>query len=139
MKPAVAFVISPLAVAVLAPMAIEGQIMLYPPVVFVVSLFVVYAFTLVFAVPVYLAIPRKYKHRLLPLALTAFFTAALSFILVSLPTRGSSAQVGQVLLIQNGSLTLEGWKSLLQLSFFIGAAGLVSALVFWLFVRSGNE
>jgi hypothetical protein len=76
MKPAIAFLISPLIASLLVPVAmgmLEGNIVFMPNLIVIVP--VVYFFTVVVAVPTYIAMPKQHKKRLSSLVLASFVVA----------------------------------------------------------------
>ena len=132
MRTVVAFLVSPLVIAVLAPMAIEGSLMRYPPSFLVGAIPVVYFFTAVVALPLYLALPPKHKARLSSLLVAAFVSGFGSFAILSLASKGTFAQVGTTVLVENGWYTLAGALNLLQQCLFMGLAATLAGALFWL-------
>jgi hypothetical protein len=132
MRTVFAFLVSPLVIALLAPMAIEGSLMHYPPSFLVGTVPVVYLFTAVVALPLYLALPSTHKARLSSLLIAAFTSGFGSFAILSLASKGTHAQVGTTVLVENGWYTLAGALNLLQQCLFMGLAATLAGALFWL-------
>ena len=137
MRTIAAFLVSPLVVALLAPVAVEGSLVSYPPLLLVGTVPVVYFFTGLVALPVYLALPPKHKTRLSSLLIAAFISGCVSFAIVGLASKGSYAQVGSTVLVENGWYTLVGSYELVRQCVFMGLTALLAGALFWLIAVRG--
>jgi hypothetical protein len=134
-----AFLISPLVVAFLAPLAIEGTIMTYPPVLLVGTIPVVYFFTAAVALPLYFSLPGHHKARLSSLLAAAYLVGTVSFAVMSFASRGSYAEVGGTVLVQNGWYTFAGFLNLAKQCLLMGVAASVAGFLFWLIAGRLNR
>lgn len=135
MRTVVGFAVAILVVAALAPLAIEGRITAYPLVFYVISAFVVAACALATAVPLYAWL--RWRGMATPwwIVLAGACSAWASFVALRVLSKPSDSTVGQVVLVQGGRFTAEGWLNLLQQSALMAVAGALGALVFLAIVR----
>jgi predicted neutral ceramidase superfamily lipid hydrolase len=135
MQAALLYLSAPVVVALLAPFALAQEIAPYPAIFLIGTIPVVFFFTLLIAVPMYLALPKTSRVNPMLMLGISFMAGALSFFLFSFAFRGSFSQVGQVVHVQDGSFTAAGWRSLLTQSVLMGALSLPGGLLFWLGAR----
>ena len=130
MKPTIAFLISPLIVSLLVQLVMGGGIVMLESNL-IVMVPVIYFFTLVLAVPSYLALPRSHKKRLLSLLAASFVVAFVAFALMNMPYSRlySDNPYPHDVFIPGG------WLLLLRQCFLIGLAGAGGGLCFWLITR----
>ena len=132
MRTFIAFLLAPILVAALVPMAIEQSARPYPIGFLLWSLPAVYVFTLVVSVPLYALLPRSYKHKLWSVIAAASLSSVLSFAALNIPPKATHAQVGPTVQIRDGAYTAEGWINLCQQAAFIGLAGALGGICFFL-------
>lgn len=130
--PVLGFAAAILAVAALAPWALERAIVPYPPALLVVLVPLVGVFSLATAVPVWLWLRQRGRAGPSQLAIAGFlcgFGTCAAFRWMSKPQH---SQVGPDVLVEHGALTAQGWIDLLLTSALMGVAGAVGAGVFML-------
>jgi len=139
MKSFALYLLAPVIVALLAPLAINLQAAPYPAIFLVGTIPVVFFFTLVVALPLYFSLPKRLRGQLIPLLCMAFVAGLLSFFVFSYATKGVQAQVGPTVLVQNGNYTASGWYEVLLQSFAMGIFSLPGGLLFWLGARQAAK
>jgi hypothetical protein len=135
----IAFLISPLVVSAVAPLAIEMEIMPYPSIFLVGTIPVVYFFTAVIVAPIFVLLKEKNWLRLLHILPSSFFVGAVSWWLMGLMTTGTYAQIGKTVLVENGSRTYDGYILLIKQCIGMGMASIAGGIVFWLIIRNGGD
>jgi hypothetical protein len=127
-----AFFLAAVAVAALAPLAIEGSLGPYPLELFVWSFPFVCVFSGLVAFPIYLVLLSRNQIRILPLMLAGFVAALVSFSLFHGPSAHATfEQIGDTVYVSEGSLTSAGWHRWIQQAVWMSIAGAIGGLVFW--------
>jgi len=132
MKPAIAFLVSPLIASLLVPVVLGvlgNNVAFMPNLIVIVP--VVYFFTIVVALPIYLAMPQAHKKRLGSLLFAAFVAAFASYALMNLPY----SHVGSDVPVPKDVFIPGGWQLLLQQCSLVGLAGAGGGFCFWLIMR----
>jgi len=132
MKPAIAFLVSPLIASLLVPVVLGalGDSVAFMP-NFIVIVPVVYFFTVVVALPIYFAMPQAHRKQLGSLLFAAFIAAFASYALINFPY----SRIGSDLPVPKDVSIPGGWQLLLQQCALVGLAGAGGGLCFWLFMR----
>jgi hypothetical protein len=133
MKLAIAFLISPLIVSLMVPVAmglLEGNVVLFMPSLIVI-LPVVYFFTVVVAAPTYFAMPMQHKKRLSSLMFASFVVAFASYALLNLPY----SRIVSDLPVPKDVFIPGGVQLLFKQCSLFGLAGAGGGLCFWLIMR----
>jgi hypothetical protein len=132
MKALLLYLVAPFVVALLAPFAMADAFELYPPIFLIGTVPVAYFFSLLVAVPMFLTLEKANRTDLLLILGISFLAGTLSFFVFNIVFHGSFSSVNDVVLIQNGQLSLAGWKDLLERSLRMGALSLPGGLCVWL-------
>jgi hypothetical protein len=107
---------------------------LYPLLV-VGSIPVVLAFTLLIAAPLFTFVGRRFPIRAATFVGLAFAAGVLSFLVFALLSTPTYSGVDEVVHVQDGQLTLAGWKGLLAQSVAVGLVSIPGGLLWWLAAR----
>jgi hypothetical protein len=135
MKRIALYLSGPVVVALLVPLAFGvAGLKLYPMLV-VASIPVVLAFTLLVAAPLFVFAGRRFPIRAATFVGLAFAAGFLSFLVFTYLSTPTYSSVDEVVHVQDGQLTLPGWRGALMQSVAVGLLSIPGGLLWWLAAR----
>ncbi len=90
----------------------------------------------VLGAPIYLFLRAKHLISIISLSVGGAVISMLPWVLLSHPGSTTKSVVGQTIIIENGSYTVEGIIYQIKFIAQLGLCGAISGMVFWFMIRS---